>query len=63
MEPYVHPGIDIQGIGIIALPLLPVQAKDIVSKCSLAPFGRGEATLSKAIVYSIYTILLLSKNI
>ena len=39
------PHLEIEGVGTIALPLLPVQAEQIVAVADRAPFGRGEQTL------------------
>ncbi|HEY6849694.1 MAG TPA: 2OG-Fe(II) oxygenase [Terracidiphilus sp.] len=39
------PGLDVQGVGPIALPLLPVQAEQLIAIAQHAPYGRGEQTL------------------
>ena len=39
------PGLDVEGVGPISLPLLPVQAKQLVAVAERAPFGRGQQTL------------------
>ena len=40
------PGLKIEGISsTIGLPVSEHQAKSIIKKCSLAPFGRGEETI------------------
>jgi len=39
------PGLEVDGVGPIALPLLPVQAEQLVAVAERAPFGRGEQTL------------------
>jgi hypothetical protein len=39
------PGLDVQGVGPIALPLLPVQAEQLIAMAQHAPYGRGEQTL------------------
>ncbi len=39
------PGLEVAGVGPIALPLLPVQAEQLVAVAERAPFGRGEQTL------------------
>jgi predicted 2-oxoglutarate/Fe(II)-dependent dioxygenase YbiX len=41
----VMPNLDVEGVGRIALPLLPVQAAQLVAVAARAPYGRGEATL------------------
>jgi hypothetical protein len=39
------PGLEVEGIGPIALPLLPIQAEQLIAVAKRAPFGRGEQTL------------------
>ena len=39
------PQLEVDGVGQIALPLLPTQAKQLVAVAERAPFGRGEQTL------------------
>ena len=39
------PGLEVEGVGPIALPLLPAQAEQLVAAAERAPFGRGEQTL------------------
>ncbi|WP_237478196.1 2OG-Fe(II) oxygenase [Lichenibacterium dinghuense] len=39
------PHLEIDGVGTVALPLLPIQAEQIVAVAERAPFGRGEQTL------------------
>jgi predicted 2-oxoglutarate/Fe(II)-dependent dioxygenase YbiX len=39
------PGLEVQGVGPIALPLLPAQAAELVGVAEPAPYGRGEQTL------------------
>lgn len=39
------PAIDVDGVGRIALPLLPAQAKALVAIAEAAPYGRGEETI------------------
>jgi len=39
------PAIDIDGVGRIAFPLLPVQIEQLVAIAEAAPYGRGEETL------------------
>jgi hypothetical protein len=39
------PRLDVAGVGPIALPLLPVQAQQLMAVAEPAPYGRGEATL------------------
>src|SRR5262249_23705548 len=39
------PRLAVAGVGPIALPLLPVQAQQLLAVAEQAPYGRGEATL------------------
>lgn len=39
------PTIDVDGVGRIAFPLLPVQAEQLVASAEAAPYGRGEETV------------------
>ena len=39
------PHIEVEGVGPIAFPLLPVQVKQLISVAEQAPYGRGEETL------------------
>jgi hypothetical protein len=42
---FYPPNLSVKGIGTIAFPLLPIQAEQLISVASPAPFGRGEETL------------------
>jgi len=39
------PRVEVEGVGTLALPLLPVQAVQILEVAERAPYGRGSATL------------------
>ncbi len=39
------PRLEIEGVGRVALPLLPAQAEQIVAAAERAPYGRGEETV------------------
>ena len=39
------PSLEVDGVGPIALPLLPVQAEQLIAVAEQAPYGRGEETL------------------
>ena len=42
----IHPPrLEVDGVGEIALPLLPVQAEQIIANAEQAPYGRGSETL------------------
>ena len=40
-----NPGLRIEGVGLIAMPLISVQAEQIKSTSSLAPYGKGPDTI------------------
>lgn len=39
------PGLEVEGVGAVALPLLPVQSEQLIAVADQAPYGRGEETL------------------
>jgi predicted 2-oxoglutarate/Fe(II)-dependent dioxygenase YbiX len=39
------PHLEVEGVGRIALPLLPIQAEQLVSSAEYAPYGRGQETI------------------
>jgi predicted 2-oxoglutarate/Fe(II)-dependent dioxygenase YbiX len=43
--PLLMPQMEVDGVGRIALPLLPVQAQQLVAAAEQAPYGRGTETL------------------
>lgn len=43
--PGVDPGIEVDGLGAIAVPLKRGVAKKLVAHCQVAPYGKGTATL------------------
>src|SRR5262249_59995066 len=43
--PAVLPGLEVEGLGPIALPLTVPQAKALKKHCEQAPYGKGEKTL------------------
>jgi len=43
--PGVHPGIEVEHLGLIKLPLTRTKAKELVAQCSVAPYGKGTKTL------------------
>lgn len=42
---FLTPRIEVEGVGPIALPLLPVQAKKLIKAATRAPYGRGADTV------------------
>src|SRR4051794_40563397 len=45
------PRLEVEGVGPIALPLLPVQAEQLIATAERAPYGRGEDTLTDTKVF------------
>ncbi len=43
--PTVDPGLDVEGLGVVKLPLKPRLAKPLIARCHLAPYGKGTQTL------------------
>ncbi len=39
------PGLEVRGVGPVALPLLPAQAEQLIAVASQAPYGHGEQTI------------------
>jgi predicted 2-oxoglutarate/Fe(II)-dependent dioxygenase YbiX len=50
------PRLTVDGVGQIALPLLPVQAEQLVALAERAPYGRGAATIVDASVRRTWQI-------
>src|SRR4051794_21425799 len=42
---FLTPQLEVEGVGPIALPLLPAQAQQLIAAAERAPYGRGEQTL------------------
>jgi predicted 2-oxoglutarate/Fe(II)-dependent dioxygenase YbiX len=45
MAEILAPRLEVDGVGVIALPLLPVQAAELIAVAERAPYGRGADTL------------------
>jgi len=43
--PVADPGIEVEGLGTITLPLTQTMAKKLVASCQVAPYGKGTQTL------------------
>ncbi|HEX8199508.1 MAG TPA: 2OG-Fe(II) oxygenase [Isosphaeraceae bacterium] len=43
--PAVLPGLEVEGLGPVGLPLTVKQAKELIKQCHQAPYGKGEKTL------------------
>ena len=53
---FYNPQLEVNGMGVIALPLLPVQAEQLIAMAEQAPYGRGEDTLIDADVRRTWQI-------
>src|SRR5579864_5821036 len=42
--PVIDPGIEVDGVGAIALPLKRGVAKQLLAHCQVAPYGKGTET-------------------
>jgi predicted 2-oxoglutarate/Fe(II)-dependent dioxygenase YbiX len=42
---FLAPRFEVEGVGAIALPLLPAQAKQLIKAATRAPYGRGSDTI------------------
>jgi hypothetical protein len=52
--PTVLPGLEVEGLGPIGLPLTARQAKELKSRCEQAPYGKGEETLVDTSVRNVW---------
>ncbi|WP_422928038.1 2OG-Fe(II) oxygenase [Singulisphaera sp. PoT] len=43
--PAVLPGLEVEGLGPVGLPLTAKQAKELIKHCKQAPYGKGEETI------------------
>jgi predicted 2-oxoglutarate/Fe(II)-dependent dioxygenase YbiX len=55
-EQMLAPGLEVEGVGPIGLPLPAVQAKQLIAVANRAPFGRGEATVTDIAVRRTWQI-------
>jgi hypothetical protein len=54
--PGVDPGIEVEGLGAITLPLKRTTAKALVASCQAAPYGKGTETLVNKTVRNTYEL-------
>src|SRR5438309_689557 len=45
LHEFCLPSLNVHGVGLVSFPLQNIQAKDVIARCNLAPFGRKEETL------------------
>ena len=53
----VLPGLEVDGLGPIGLPLTGIQAKDLKKLCEQAPYGKGEKTLVDTSVRRVWRLM------
>lgn len=44
-RPLVMPGLEVEGLGAVGLPLTKTQAKELIKLCRQAPYGKGTETV------------------
>src|SRR5438552_18735436 len=54
--PVVLPGLEVDGLGPVGLPLTPAQAKELKKHCEQAPYGKGEQTLVDTSVRRVWRL-------
>jgi hypothetical protein len=55
-RPLTMPGLEVQGLGQVALPLTKTQARELVGLCRQAPFGKGTETVVDTSVRRSWTL-------
>jgi hypothetical protein len=55
-SPVVLPGLSVEGMGPIALPLTSQQAEELKQHCQQAPYGKGEKTLVDTSVRRVWEL-------
>lgn len=54
--PDVDPGIEVEGMGAIRFPLKRATAQELISRCRVAPYGKGTQTLVNEKVRSTFEL-------
>jgi hypothetical protein len=54
--PVVLPGLEVEGLGPVGLPLTASQAKELKAHCEQAPYGKGEVTLVDTSVRRVWHV-------
>lgn len=54
--PFTHPGLRIEGLGEIGLPINALQARALIDKARQAPFGKGSQTITDTAVRNTWEI-------
>lgn len=56
VKPFAHPGLHVQGVGEVALPLSDAEAQKLVARAHKAPFGKGSQTITDTTVRSAWEL-------
>ncbi len=54
--PLVLPGLEVEGLGVIGLPVSPVEAARIITACNQAPYGKGTQTIVDTSVRKVWEL-------
>ncbi len=54
--PFVLPGLEVAGLGPVALPLNESAAKELIGRCHQAPYGKGTATVVDTKVRKVWEL-------
>jgi hypothetical protein len=54
--PAVLPGLEVEGMGPVGLPLTPARAEELKKNCEQAPYGKGEETLVDTSVRRVWRL-------
>ena len=54
--PLTRPGVGVEGLGILRLPLSKAQARKLIGYCRQAPYGKGTQTLVDAAVLRVWEL-------
>src|SRR5712671_2761582 len=54
--PAVLPGLEVEGLGPIGLPLTAEQANELKKRCEQAPYGKGDETLVDTSVRRVWQL-------
>src|SRR3954468_10398209 len=54
--PAILPGLEVEGLGPVGLPLTVRQAKELKKLCHQAPYGKGEQTLVDTSVRRVWRL-------
>src|SRR5947208_639746 len=52
----VLPGLDVEGVGPVGIPVSPSAARQLIERASPAPYGRGEETIVDTDVRRVWQI-------